>query len=158
VDKFLEDAIEVDVDAVADGDRCVVAGIMEHIEEAGIHSATARASCPPHADGRHHPDGEEEHARARDGTGRQGGSSTYSTRCATTWCTCSRSTRAEPDRAIREQGDGRSWAKIATKVMIGRTLKQLGIEKEVVIDHIRGQEAVFPFNRFPASIPCSGPR
>ena len=48
IDKFLEDAIEVDVDAVADGERCVIAGIMEHIEEAGIHSGDSACVIPPY--------------------------------------------------------------------------------------------------------------
>jgi carbamoyl-phosphate synthase large subunit len=47
IDKFLEDAIEIDVDAVADGTRCVVAGIMEHIEEAGVHSGDSACAIPP---------------------------------------------------------------------------------------------------------------
>ena len=45
VDRFLEDAVEVDVDAISDGERCVIGGIMEHIEEAGIHSGTPPARC-----------------------------------------------------------------------------------------------------------------
>ena len=49
IDKFLEDAIEIDVDAVADGDKCVVAGIMEHIEEAGIHSGDSASVLPPYS-------------------------------------------------------------------------------------------------------------
>jgi len=48
IDKFLEDAIEVDVDAVADGQKCVIAGMMEHIEEAGIHSGDSAMVLPPH--------------------------------------------------------------------------------------------------------------
>ena len=48
LDKFLEDAIEVDVDAVSDGDECVIAGIMEHIEEAGIHSGDSACVIPPY--------------------------------------------------------------------------------------------------------------
>jgi len=48
IDKFLEDAIEIDVDAVADGEVCVVAGIMEHIEEAGVHSGDSACVLPPH--------------------------------------------------------------------------------------------------------------
>ena len=48
IDKFLEDAIEVDVDAVADGDDCIIAGIMEHIEEAGIHSGDSACVIPPY--------------------------------------------------------------------------------------------------------------
>ncbi len=49
IDKFLEDAIEIDVDAVADGEQCVVAGIMEHIEEAGIHSGDSACALPPYS-------------------------------------------------------------------------------------------------------------
>jgi len=49
IDKFLEDAIEIDVDAVADGEKCVVAGIMEHIEEAGIHSGDSASALPPYS-------------------------------------------------------------------------------------------------------------
>ena len=48
IDKYLEDAIEVDVDAISDGQRVVVAGIMEHIEEAGVHSRTQRVRLPPY--------------------------------------------------------------------------------------------------------------
>ncbi len=49
IDRFLEDAIEVDVDAIADGRRVIVAGIMEHIEEAGVHSATRPCALPPYS-------------------------------------------------------------------------------------------------------------
>ena len=65
IDRFLEDAIEVDVDAIADGEQVIVAGIMEHIEEAGVHSGDSACAIPPYslppAGGRGNPRG---HLRA----------------------------------------------------------------------------------------------
>ena len=154
IDRFLEDAIEVDVDAVSDGDDVVIMGIMEHIEEAGVHSGDSACVIPSFTLG------QEVLAEIR------------------------RATRTMAQRlrvvglmnvqfAIKKEDDGQQHvyvlevnprasrtvpfvakatgvpvANIATKVMVGKKLKELGIESEPIPRSISVKEAVFPFRKF----------
>jgi carbamoyl-phosphate synthase large subunit len=158
VDKFLEEAVELDVDAVCDGNRCVIAGIMEHIEEAGIHSGDSACVLPP----QHIP------AEILDEIRRQ----TRALASAIGVIGLMNIQMAVKDgriyvlevnpRASRtvpfvSKATGIPWAKVATKVMVGRTLDELGITGETIPKHVSVKESVFPFGRFPGCAPILGP-
>ena len=158
IDKFLEDAIEIDVDAVADGERCVVAGIMEHIEEAGIHSGDSASALPPYS--------------LNDDAIERIKTCTYSLAKGLNVIGLMNIQYAVKDdviyvlevnpRASRtvpfvSKATGVQWAKVAAKLMVGMKLSDLGIEKEVEINHVAVKESVFPFNRFGAIDTILGP-
>lgn len=157
IDKFLEDAIEVDVDAVADGRRCVIAGIMEHIEEAGIHSGDSAMALPPFSlsETQINEIKEQTYALAREleVVGLINiqfavkGNDIYVLEV---------NPRASRTVPFVSKATGIPWAKIAAKVMIGRTLDELGV-KEVEIPYVAVKESVFPFNRFPGVDIVLGP-
>jgi len=150
VDKFIEDAIEVDVDMVADGETFVVGGILEHIEEAGVHSGDAAMVMPPHTLS------EEVLEKIR----------TYTQGLARELCVVGlmnvqfavkgdtvyilevnpRASRTVPfvSKAI-----GVPLAKLAAKVMAGAKLKDLGFTQEIIPKHICVKESVLPFVKFP---------
>jgi carbamoyl-phosphate synthase large subunit len=149
IDKFLEDAIEIDVDAVADGERCVVAGIMEHIEEAGIHSGDSACALPPYS---LNDDLIEriklntyDLARELNVVGLM--NIQYAIRNDVVYV-LEVNPRASRTIPFVSKATGTQWAKIAAKVMTGLKLKDLGITKEVEISHIAVKESVFPFNKF----------
>ncbi|MCX5825621.1 MAG: carbamoyl-phosphate synthase large subunit [Deltaproteobacteria bacterium] len=150
IDKFLEDAIEVDVDAISDGKTTVVAGIMEHIEEAGIHSGDSACVLPTIT---FSPElletierqtkliAEELHVVGLMNI-------QYAIKDGELYVleVNPRASRTIPSvsKAI-----GVPLAKLATKVMLGKTLQELGFTKPIRPKHISVKEAVFPFNRFP---------
>jgi len=158
VDKFLEDAIEVDVDAVADGESCVIAGIMEHIEQAGIHSGDSACVIPPYSLSdriqeiiRHNT-----FALARE----LNVVGLMNIQCAIkndTVYILEVNPRASRTVPFVSKATGTPWAKIAAQVMVGKKLQELGITSEVRIGHFAVKEAVFPFNRFPGVDPILGP-
>ncbi len=149
VDKYLEDAIEIDVDAISDGKRVVVAGIMEHIEEAGVHSGDSACSLPPYTldatvvdDIRH-----QTIALAME-LGVVGLMNVqFAVRGGVIYVleVNPRGSRTVPfvSKAI-----GVPLAKLAMKVMIGQTLDQLGFTAAPRPAHISVKEAVFPFTKF----------
>jgi len=149
IDKFLEDAIEIDVDAVADGDRCVVAGIMEHIEEAGIHSGDSACALPPYS----LDDGLIERikantyqlARELNVVGLMNIQYAIKNDVVYVLEVNPRASRTVP---FVSKATGVQWAKAAAKVMTGLKLSELGITREVEVGHIAVKESVFPFNRF----------
>ncbi len=158
VEKFLEDAIEVDVDAVADGESVLIGGIMEHIEEAGIHSGDSACVMPPMSLT------DETIQRIRENTNALAKALNvkglmniqYAVRNDVIYVleVNPRASRTIPfiSKAIRVP-----LAKIATKVMLGKTLKELGLTEEIHIEHVAVKEAVFPFNRFPGVDAILGP-
>lgn len=157
IDKFLEDAIEVDVDAVADGKRCVIAGIMEHIEEAGIHSGDSAMALPPFSlsETQINEIKEQTYALAKELEVigliniqfAVKGNDIYVLEV---------NPRASRTVPFVSKATGIPWAKIAAKVMIGRTLGELGV-REVEIPYVAVKESVFPFNRFPGVDIVLGP-
>ena len=158
IDKFIEDAIEVDIDAVADGDRCVIGGIMEHIEEAGVHSGDSSCSLPPYtlSDEIVQRLREETYAIAKElevvGL--------LNIQCAikdNKIYILEVNPRASRTVPFVGKATGVPLAKIATKVMVGRKLTQLHFTKEKKISHIAVKEAVFPFVRFPGVDIILGP-
>src|SRR4030043_830956 len=149
IDKFLEDAIEIDVDAVADGKTCVIAGIMEHIEEAGTHSGDSACVTPPYSltdalvEGlRRNP-----YALAKElqVVGLMNIQYAIKNDIIYVLEVNPRASRTVP---FISKATGVPWAKVASKVMVGKKLNELGIRGEVEIHHVAVKESVFPFNRF----------
>lgn len=158
IDKFLEDAIEIDVDAVADGTQCVVAGIMEHIEEAGIHSGDSASALPPYS---LNDDVIERIrtctyrlARGLDVVGLMNIQYAVKDDIIYVLEVNPRASRTVP---FVSKATGVQWAKVAARLMAGKTLKELGIEKEIVPKHVAVKESVFPFNKFAGVDTILGP-
>jgi len=150
IDKFIEGAIEVDIDAVSDGQVCVIGGIMEHIEEAGIHSGDSSCSLPPYS----LP--EEVIERLREQTHLLAKElnviGLLNIQCAIKdgeIYILEVNPRASRTVPFVGKVTGMPLARIAARVMIGRRLKDMGIHRERKISHIAVKEAVFPFIRFP---------
>jgi carbamoyl-phosphate synthase large subunit len=149
VDDFLENAIEVDVDAISDGTDVVIGGVMEHIEEAGIHSGDSACSLPPYSLAPQIISNIEEQA-----------------------CSLARelnvigllniqfavkddevfiievNPRASRTIPFVSKTTGVPLAKLAALVMTGKTLKELGVVEKTSVSHIAVKESVFPFNKF----------
>jgi carbamoyl-phosphate synthase large subunit len=158
VDHFLRDAIEVDVDCIADGKSVVIAGLMQHIEEAGVHSGDSSMVLPAHA----LPP--EVLATIRSSTralalelGVVGlmnvqfavrGSAVYVLEV---------NPRASRTVPFVSKAIGVPIAKLGAKVMAGKTLQELGFTREVVPQHIAVKESVFPFTKFPGVDTILGP-
>ncbi len=149
IDKFLEEAVEIDVDAVSDGSDVVVAGVMEHIEEAGVHSGDSACVIPPFSlgEGMVNEIKEATYALARELNVIGLMNVQYAVKDEKLYV-LEVNPRASRTVPYVSKATGISWAKVATKVMIGRTLKELGITSEVEVEHIAVKEAVLPFNRF----------
>jgi carbamoyl-phosphate synthase large subunit len=158
IDKFLEDAIEVDVDAISDGKRTVVCGIMEHIEEAGIHSGDSACALPPFSlsDSMKEKIRKTTHALSKElqVIGLMNIQFAIKNDKLYVLEVNPRASRTVP---FVSKATGIQWAKMATKVMIGKTLDELGITGEVIPKHVSVKEAVFPFARFPGVDPILGP-
>ncbi|MEJ7811597.1 MAG: carbamoyl-phosphate synthase large subunit [Gemmatimonadaceae bacterium] len=158
IDRFLEDAFEVDVDAVADGERVVIGGIMQHIEDAGIHSGDSASVLPPYIIGA------DDLAAMR----------AHTVALATALGVCGlinvqfairdgvvyvlevnpRASRSVPfvSKAI-----GAPLASIAARAMLGETLAEIGFTEEIVPPYVAVKESVFPFNKFREADPVLGP-
>jgi carbamoyl-phosphate synthase large subunit len=158
IDKFLEDAIEIDVDAVADGTRCVVAGIMEHIEEAGVHSGDSACAIPPFSlsDRQIKELKDQTYALAAE-LGVKGLLNIQYAIRGDALYVLEVNPRASRTVPFVSKAAGVPWAKVAARVMAGKTLAQLGITTEVEIEHTAVKESVFPFNRFPGVDTILGP-
>jgi len=150
IDKFLEDAIEVDVDAISDGKTTVVAGIMEHIEEAGIHSGDSACSLPTISFSPELLEAiERQTKRIAEELGVVGLMNIqYAVKQGEIYV-LEVNPRASRTIPFVSKAIGVPLAKLATKVMLGKTLSELGFTRSVRPAHISVKEAVFPFNRFP---------
>ncbi len=149
IDKFLKDAIEVDVDAVSDGANTIIGGIMEHIEEAGIHSGDSACVLPPHTLSQ--PLMEEIRQATRSMAKELGVIGLMNVQYAVkddSLYVLEVNPRASRTVPFVSKATGVPLAKLATKVMMGMTLPELGITQEVHIPHWAVKEAVFPFDRF----------
>jgi len=158
IDKFLEEAIEVDVDAISDGERSVIGGIMEHIEEAGIHSGDSACVLPPYtlSDDLIEVIKENTYALARE-LGVKGLMNVqYAIRNDVVYV-LEVNPRASRTIPFVSKATGVPLAKLAARVMVGRTLKELGFTREVQVSHVAVKESVFPFNRFPGVDTVLGP-
>ncbi len=158
IDKFLGDAIEIDVDCVADGRRVLIGGVMQHIEEAGIHSGDSTSVLPPHA---LPPDViASVQAQTRSIALELGvvglmnvqfavlGSAVYVLEV---------NPRASRTVPFVSKTTGVPLAKVAARVMVGKTLDDLGLHKEIWPTHVAVKESVFPFAKFPGVDIILGP-
>jgi carbamoyl-phosphate synthase large subunit len=158
IDRFLEDAIEIDVDAVSDGRDIVVAGVMEHIEEAGIHSGDSTTVIPPYIIGHREQDRIRrrtvELARALNVIGLM--NVQYAIHQGELYVleVNPRGSRTVP---YVSKATGVPFAKIAAKVMAGHSLRSLGLTTEPRVDGYFVKAPVFPFNRFPLEDTVLGP-
>jgi carbamoyl-phosphate synthase large subunit len=158
VDKFLEDAIEMDVDALSDGQTVVIGGIMEHIEEAGIHSGDSACSLPPRSvsDLLLKEIREQTAAMALElhVVGLINVQFAIKDKVVYVLEVNPRASRTVPfvSKAI-----GVPLAKLAAKVMVGRTLQELGFTEERKLTHVAVKEAVLPFAKFPNVDAVLGP-
>ena len=158
IDKFLENAVEVDVDAVSDGETCVVAGVMEHIEEAGVHSGDSACVLPPHTLGQEMIQEILEATRALAfELGVKGLMNVQYAVMDGLLYLLEVNPRASRTAPFVSKATGIPWAKVATKAMVGVSLKEQGITKEVWPHHISVKEAVLPFVRFSGVDPVLGP-
>ena len=159
LDHFLDHAIEVDVDAVSDGDQVIIAGIMQHIEQAGIHSGDSACSLPPYslADGVIEQIKEQTRIMARDLNvcGLMNVQFAIQEKEIYVLEVNPRASRTVPfvSKAI-----GIPFARIAARCMTGKTLREQGIKEPVIPhNHYSVKEAVFPFIKFPGVDPILGP-
>jgi len=150
IDKFLEGAIEIDVDAISDGNETVIGGIMEHIEEAGIHSGDSACVLPPMTFSGEFIDMIEKQTKMIAAELGVVGlmNIQYAVKDGELYV-LEVNPRASRTVPFVSKAIGVPLAKIATKVMLGRSLKELGFTKSVWPQHVSVKEAVFPFNRFP---------
>jgi len=158
IDKYLEDAIEVDVDAISDGQDVVVAGIMQHIEEAGVHSGDSACSLPPYTLS---PNIVEEIRRQTTALALELGvvglmNTQFAVRDGTIYVleVNPRGSRTVP---FVSKTIGVPLAKLAMKLMMGKRLGELGFTQAPVPAHIAVKEAVFPFTKFPGVDVLLGP-
>jgi carbamoyl-phosphate synthase large subunit len=158
IDKYLDEAIEVDVDAIADGEQVVIAAIMEHIEEAGIHSGDSSCTLPPYSLAESVLQEIRRNTKmlgkALDVRGLMNIQFAIKGEMVYILEVNPRASRTVPfvSKAI-----GQPLAKLAAKVMVGKKLSELGFEKEARIGHIAVKKSVFPFNRFPGVDIILGP-
>jgi len=158
IDKYLEDAIEIDVDAISDGIDVVVEGIMEHIEEAGVHSGDSAMSLPPYS---LREEIIEEIKRQTKALAIElkvvglmniqfavKGNEVYVLEV---------NPRASRTVPFVSKAIGIPLAKMAARVMTGKTLKELGLTIKRPISHISVKESVFPFEKFPGVDTILGP-
>ncbi len=158
IDRFLDDAIEIDVDALADGEDVVIGGIMEHIERAGVHSGDSACSLPPKSIGAAVQEVIRRNtvalARALNVRGLMNVQFAVQRDNVFVLEVNPRASRTVPfvSKAI-----GVPLAKIAARVMVGQKLHDLGFTAEIQPKHISVKEAVFPFNKFPGVDTLLGP-
>jgi len=149
IDKFLEDAIEVDVDAVSDGVITVIGGIMEHIEEAGIHSGDSACVLPPHTLSDDTIDTIKRYTYAiSKGLKVKGLLNIQFAIKQNIVYVLEVNPRASRTVPFVSKAIGAPLAKIAAKVMAGKTLKELGFTEEKKPEHVSVKESVLPFSRF----------
>ena len=158
LDRFLDVAIEVDVDAVCDGEDVLIGGIMEHIEQAGVHSGDSGCSLPPNSLTREMQAELREQtrklARALNVVGLMNVQFAIQSGVIYVLEVNPRASRTVP---FVSKATGLPLAKIAARVMTGRKLKQLVGAVERVPAYFSVKEAVFPFNKFPEADPILGP-
>jgi carbamoyl-phosphate synthase large subunit len=158
IDKFLEDAIEVDVDAVSDGERTIVGGVMEHIEEAGVHSGDSACAIPPFslsndviAKLKQQTYALAEALKVRGLMNIQ-----FAVKDGEIYV-LEVNPRASRTVPFVSKATGLNLAQAAARVMVGKTLLEQGITREPVPTYVSVKEAVFPFSKFPGVDIVLGP-
>ncbi|WP_337176014.1 carbamoyl-phosphate synthase large subunit [Paludisphaera sp.] len=158
IDKFLEDAVEVDVDAVCDGERTIVGGVMQHIEEAGVHSGDSACVIPPYS----LPDEivaelkKQTYALA-EALGVRGLMNIQFAVKGGEIYVLEVNPRASRTVPFVSKATGLNLAQVAARVMAGRTLAEQGVTEEPVPAYTSVKESVFPFAKFPGVDIVLGP-
>ena len=149
IDQFLQNATEIDVDALSDGTDVVIGGLMEHIEEAGIHSGDSACSLPAFSLPGPVLDGIREQTRALARELNVIGllNIQFAVQNGTIFI-LEVNPRASRTVPFVSKAIGVPLAKMAARVMAGKTLKELGMVEERIVSHIAVKESVFPFNKF----------
>jgi carbamoyl-phosphate synthase large subunit len=158
LDRFLDDAVEMDVDAIYDGERVLIGGLMEHIEQAGVHSGDSACSLPPYDLA---PEIQnklrEQVAKMAEALGVRGLMNTQFAIQGEDIYVLEVNPRASRTAPFVSKATGYPLAKIAARVMVGQTLIEQGITEERIPDYYSVKEAVFPFVKFPGVDPLLGP-
>ncbi|MCL4214849.1 MAG: carbamoyl-phosphate synthase large subunit [Gemmatimonadales bacterium] len=158
VDAFLEDAFEADVDALSDGTNVVIGGVMQHIEDAGIHSGDSACVLPPYRIAKEHQDVMRAHtvafAKALGVVGLI--NVQYAVKDGVVYV-IEVNPRASRTVPFVSKAIGRPLASYAARVMLGETLEDLGFTEEIVPPFVAVKEAVFPFTKFREFDPILGP-
>jgi len=158
IDRFLEDAFECDVDAICDGERVVIGGIMQHIEDAGIHSGDSACVLPPYLVG------ERDMQTMRDQTAALAKALgvvglinvQYAIKNGVVYV-LEVNPRASRTIPFVSKAIGVPLASLAARVMAGEKLDAIGFTDEIVPPYVSVKEAVFPFDKFPGTDPVLGP-
>ncbi|MCH9849015.1 MAG: carbamoyl-phosphate synthase large subunit [Betaproteobacteria bacterium] len=158
LDRFLNDALEIDVDAICDGEEVVIGGIMQHIEQAGVHSGDSACSLPPYS----LSDALQDELRNQTvmmakALGVKGLMNVQFAIQGTTVYVLEVNPRASRTVPFVSKACGLQLAKIAARCMAGQSLKSQGVTKEVVPPYFSVKEAVFPFIKFPGVDTILGP-
>lgn len=158
LDSFLDDAIEVDVDAIYDGETVLIGGIMEHIEQAGVHSGDSACCIPAHtlSDAIQERLKDQIEAMAKELNVRGLMNTQFAIQGDDIYV-LEVNPRASRTVPFVSKATSRPLAKIAASVMAGKSLKEQGITGEVEVDFFTVKEPVFPFNKFFGSDPILGP-
>jgi carbamoyl-phosphate synthase large subunit len=158
IDKFLDDATELDVDAICDGQTVVIGGIMEHIEEAGVHSGDSACSLPPMSLSKKLIEEIKRQTKllAMELKVRGLINIQYAVKNNEIYI-LEVNPRASRTIPFVSKAIGVPLAKLAAKIMAGKTLKELGFTREIEPEHYAVKEAVFPFLKFPGSDVILGP-
>ena len=162
LDRFLNDAIECDVDCISDGEEVFIGGVMEHIEQAGVHSGDSACSLPPYSLS------DETVAEIKRQTAAMAKGLNVVGLMNVQFAiqnvdgkdviyVLEVNPRASRTVPFVSKATGLQLAKIAARCMVGQTLKQQGIQTEVKPAYFSVKEAVFPFNKFPGIDPILGP-
>mgnify|MGYP001554263602 CR=1 FL=1 len=158
LDRFLDDAVEVDVDAICDGKDVLIGGIMEHIEQAGVHSGDSACSLPPYTLGADVQDRIREQMRLLAlEIGVVGLMNTQFAIQGEKIYLLEVNPRASRTVPFVSKAIGRPLAKVAARCMVGKTLEEQGTLEEIKPQHFSVKESVFPFLKFKGADPILGP-
>lgn len=158
LDRFLNDACEVDVDALSDGEEVIIGGVMEHIEQAGVHSGDSACSLPPYSLSKEIQDELRRQtklmAKGLNVCGLMNVQFAIQNDVVYVLEVNPRASRTVP---FVSKATGLPLAKVAARCMSGRSLASQGVTKEVIPPYFSVKEAVFPFNKFPGVDTILGP-
>jgi carbamoyl-phosphate synthase large subunit len=158
IDKFMEDAFEIDVDALSDGGRVVLGAVMQHIEEAGVHSGDAACVLPPYKVSAYHQSIMREYTQQLGlALGVRGLMNVQFALKDEVVCVLEVNPRASRTVPYASKATGLNLAYIAAQVMAGKTLQELGVTSEPRVDGFFVKEAVLPFKKLPGSSILLGP-
>ncbi len=158
LDRFLNDALEVDVDALCDGEEVIIGGIMEHVEQAGVHSGDSACSLPPYSlSAKLQDELRVQTVQMAKALGVVGLMNVQFAIQGETVYVLEVNPRASRTVPFVSKACGLQLAKVAARCMAGRKLKEQGVTKEIIPPYYSVKEAVFPFIKFPGVDTILGP-